>query len=84
MALVMATTGIASNLLDLGRTFHSRLKAPLSPTEDSTLHIIGQSGLAKLVRMARLLLIEESTMLDRFMLEALERSLRDLMGQPDQ
>ena len=58
VALAMATTGIASNLLDLGRTFHSRLKAPLTPTEVSTLQISGQSSLAKLVRMARLLLID--------------------------
>ena len=84
VALAMATTGIASNLLTLGRTFHSRLKAPLTPTEESTLQISGQSSLAKLVRMARLLLVDESTMLDRFLLEALDRSLRDLMGQPDQ
>ena len=84
VALAMATTGIASNLLDLGRTFHSRLKAPLNPAEDSTLHISGQSGLAKLVRMARLLLIDESTMLDRFLLEALDRFLQDLKDQPEQ
>ena len=30
-ALAMATTGIAANLLSLGRTFHSRMKAPLDP-----------------------------------------------------
>ena len=30
VALATATTGIAANLLDLGRTFHSRLKAPLT------------------------------------------------------
>ena len=59
VALAMATTGIASNLLDLGRTFHSWLKAPLNPTEDSTLHISRQKGLTKVVRMARLLLIDE-------------------------
>jgi hypothetical protein len=41
VALEMATIGIALNLLNLGRTFHSRLKAPLNPTEDSTLHISG-------------------------------------------
>ena len=39
VALAMATTGIAANLLELGRTFHSRLKASLSPTEESTLQI---------------------------------------------
>ena len=84
VALAMATTGIAANLLTLGRTFHSRLKAPLTATEDSMLQISAQSGLAKLVRMARLLLIDESTMLDRFQLEALDRSLRDLTGNKDQ
>jgi ATP-dependent DNA helicase PIF1 len=34
--------------------------------------------------MAQLLLIDEATMLDRFQLESLDRTLRDLMGQPDQ
>jgi ATP-dependent DNA helicase PIF1 len=59
------------------------MKAPLTPTEDSTLQISAQSSLAKLVRMARLLMINEATMLDRFQLEALDRSLRDLMGKSD-
>jgi hypothetical protein len=36
VALAMATTRIASNLLTLGRAFHLRLKAPLTPTEEST------------------------------------------------
>ena len=84
VALAMATTGIASNLLKLGRTYHSRLKAPLTPTDESMLQISAQSSLAKLVRMAKLLLIDESTMLDRFQLEALDRSLKDLMGIPNQ
>ena len=35
IALAMATTGIAANLLTLGRTFHSRMKAPLTPSETS-------------------------------------------------
>jgi hypothetical protein len=80
VALAMATTGIAANLLELGRTFHSRLKAPLTATQESTLQISAQSNLARLVRMSKLLMLDESTMLDRFQLEALDRSLRDLMG----
>ena len=80
VALAMATTGIAANLLSLGRTFHSRLKAPLVADEKSILQISPQSNLAKLVQMAKLLLIDESTMLDRFQLEALDRTLKDLMG----
>ena len=83
MALAMATTGIAAILLHLGRTFHSRCKAPLTPDAESTLTISAQSNLAKLIRMAKLLLIDEATMLDRYLLEALDRTLRDLMGQPD-
>ena len=79
VALAMATTGIAGNLLELGRTFHSRMKAPLKPTKDSMLNISSQSNLAKLIRMAKILLIDESTMLDRFLLEAMDRTLRDIM-----
>ena len=80
-ALAMATTGIAANLLDLGRTFHSRLKAPLSPGPESTLQISAQSNLAMLVRECKLMMIDEATMLDRYLLEALDRTLRDLMGK---
>ena len=84
VALATATTGIAANLLDLGRTFHSRLKAPLTLSEESTLQISGQSSLAKLVRMSKLILIDEATMLDSLLLGALDRSLRDLMGKQNQ
>ena len=49
VALAMATTGIAANLLKLGRTFHSRMKAPLDPDKDSTLKITAQSNLAELL-----------------------------------
>ena len=79
-ALAMATTGIAANLLALGRTFHSRARAPLTPTAESTLQITAQSSLAKLFRMSKLLMIDESTMLNRYLLEALHRTLQDLMG----
>ena len=83
VALAMGTTGIAAELLNLGRTFHSRMKAPKNPTAESMLNISNQSNLGSLVQMARLLLIDEATMLHRFHLEALDRNLRDLMGKPD-
>ena len=82
VALAMATTGIAANLLDLGRTYHSRMKAPLTPDDKSTLNISAQSGLAQLIQMTRLLLIDEVTMLDRFQLEAMDRTLQDLLKKP--
>ena len=80
VALAMATTGIAANLLSLGRTFHSRMKAPLTPTEESMFNITGQSTLAELIRMAKLLIIDEATMLHRYQLEAMDRTLKDIMG----
>ena len=84
IALAMATSGIAARLLHLGRTFHSRMEAPLHPRDTSTLHTSAQSNLATLVQKAKLLLIDEVTMLHQFQLEALYRTLRDLMGNENQ
>ena len=80
IALAMATTGIAATMLNLGRTFHSRMKAPIDPTENSTLNFTVQSDLGKLITRAKILVIDEATMLDRYNLEAMDRSLRDLMS----
>ena len=80
ICLAMASTGIAANLLHMGRTYHSRLKAPLTPKDDSTLNIPVQSNLAKVVQKARLLIIDEATMMDSYMLSAIDRSLRDIMN----
>ena len=52
-------------------------------TEKSTLQDSAQSSLAKLIKMSKLLLIDEATMLDKLQLEALDRTLRDLMGKTD-
>ena len=57
IALAMATTGIAANLLHMGRTFHSRLKAPLQPKNDSVLNITVQSTLAKVVEQSKLICV---------------------------
>ena len=80
VALAMATTGLAANLLPLGRTFHSRMKVGLDPTEDGCFAISAQSALARLICMAVILILDEATLLDRRNLEKLERTLRDLTG----
>ena len=51
VALAMATTGIAAQLLHLGRTLHSRMKAPCDIEENSSFNIPTQSVLAKLVKV---------------------------------
>ena len=75
VALAVGTTGIAANLLHLGRTFHSRFKAPLDPAEDSHLALNAQSNLAQLIRMAKMIIVDEAPMLHRYLLEALDRTL---------
>ena len=80
IALAVGTTGIASTLLHLGRTFHSRFKAPLSPHKDSFCSIDSQSTLAILIRLAKIIVIDEAPMLHRYLLEALDRTLKDIIG----
>ena len=79
IALATGTTGIAANLLLLGRTFHSRFKAPLTPTENQVFPITGQSVLTKLLQMAKLIIVDEATMLHKVHLENLDLTLRDLL-----
>ena len=63
IALATGTTGKASNLLHLGRTFHSRFKAVLSPHSESVCNIDARSTLADLIRMAKIIIIDEAPML---------------------
>ena len=83
IALATATTGIAADLLNLGRPFHSRFKVPIPIVEDSTLSITAQSSLAKLVHRAKPIMIDEASMFHRYALEALEHTLHDLMNLLD-
>ena len=80
IALAVATSGIASTLLQGGRTFHSRFKAPLITNEESTLNIAAQGDVARLIREARLIVWDEAPMAHRHLLEALDRTLQDITG----
>ena len=83
IALAVASSGIAAILLELGRTFHSRCRASLKPQPDQVLNISAQSPTAELFRRAKLLLWDEGAMGNRYHLEALDRTLRDLMKSVD-
>ena len=80
VALAVAFSGIAATLLDGGRTFHSRFKAPLQATATSTCNVPVQSPLADLIRRARLIVWDEAPMAHRHLLEALDRTLRDVLA----
>ena len=79
VALATATTGKAALHLSKGRTFHSRFKAPLILSEDCRLRIPLGSELAKLIMMALIIVIDEATMLNNLLLQALDECLRDIM-----
>ena len=68
IALAVGATGIAANLLQLGRTLHSRFKVPLNIDKDSVCNIQAQSSLAQLIRMTKIIVWDEATMNHRCLL----------------
>ena len=79
VALATATTGKAALHLSKGRTFHSRFKAPLIINDDCRLRVPLGTELAKLIEMALIIVIDEATMLNNQLLQALDELLRDIM-----
>ena len=79
IALAVAGSGIAATLLKLGRTAHSQFKLPLRPTEDSMLNISSNDPKAELIRRAKIIVWDEASMTHRFLYEALDRTLRDIV-----
>ena len=67
-----------------GRTAHSRFKIPLSIEDGASCSFTKQSGTAKLLRMASLILWDEASMTKRQVIEALDNSMRDIMGRRHQ
>ncbi|POS86701.1 hypothetical protein EPUL_003475 [Erysiphe pulchra] len=76
--LCVASSGIASLLLPIGRTAHSLFKIPIACTEDSVCHIPAQSQLANLLRRTALIIWDEVTMQSKYNFSAVDKVLRDL------
>ena len=78
VALAVASSGIASILLEGGRTSHSRFKIPIDIHSESICTISAQSDLAKLLQMAKLIVWDEAPAQHRNCFEAVDRTLKDL------
>ena len=76
VAIPVASSGIAATLLEGGRTFHSRFKISIA-TNLST--IKAQSGVAELIRHAKIIIWDEAPMAHKQLLESLDTILQDLM-----
>ena len=83
IVLNVASTGLAAQNLEGGRTAHSRFKIPIPILDDSTCGIKAQSDLAKMIKEAALIIWDEVFSSHKFNIEAVERTLRDIV-QNDQ
>ena len=79
IVLNVASTGLAAQNIEGGRTAHSRFKIPIPILEDSTCGIKAQSDLAKLINEATLIIWDEVFSTHRYNVEAVERTLRDIL-----
>ncbi|KAG7532765.1 Nucleic acid-binding OB-fold [Arabidopsis thaliana x Arabidopsis arenosa] len=79
IVLNVASSGIASLLLEGGRTAHSRFSIPLTPDEFSVCKIQPKSDLADLIKEASLIIWDEAPMMTKFCFEALDKSFCEIM-----
>jgi hypothetical protein len=79
ICLCVASSGIASLLLDGGRTAHSTFRIPLAVNETSTCNITRRSHLYSLLRDTSLIIWDEVPMQHKHAIEAVDRTLRDLL-----
>ncbi|XP_028799355.1 uncharacterized protein LOC114754711 [Neltuma alba] len=79
IVLPVASSGIAATLLPSGRTAHSRFAIPIQITESSVCGIKQNSALANLIKSTKLIIWDEAPMVQRYCIEAFDRTLKDIM-----
>ncbi|XP_076908312.1 uncharacterized protein LOC143565126 [Bidens hawaiensis] len=80
VVLNVASSGIASLLLEGGRTAHSRFLIPINLTEDSICPVKGNTDVYELLRQTSLIIWDEAPMIHKHDFEALDRTLNDVMN----
>ncbi|CAO2834987.1 unnamed protein product, partial [Amaranthus hypochondriacus] len=84
IVLLVASSGIASLLLPMGRTAHSRFGIPLDVNEETMCRGIQPgTALAELLQKTKLIIWDEAPMMKKHCFEALDRSMRDTIRGPD-
>nr|GFA33726.1 ATP-dependent DNA helicase PIF7-like [Tanacetum cinerariifolium] len=81
--LAVASLGIAFLLLPASRTARSRFVIPLELIENSTCGIKQNTQLAELMQEVQLIIWDESPMTQRYAFEALNITLRNILGFKD-
>ncbi len=83
IAIGVASSGIAALLLEGGRTSHLVFKIPIAIGRDSMCSIPMYSDSAELLQEAKLIVCDEAPVQHRHCVEAVDRTLRDIMQCPD-
>lgn len=83
IAIAVASSGIAAELLAGGRTAHSMFKIPIPIQEMSTCNIGKQTNAAKLIHGASIIIWDEAPMVHKYVLECVNRTLCDIMDCKD-
>ncbi|KAK1567783.1 hypothetical protein Q3G72_016603 [Acer saccharum] len=78
IALATTSSGLAASVLPRGRTAHSRFKILLSVEKNMACSVSKQSGLAKLLQHAKLIIWDEAPMSHQLAIEALDGMLQDI------
>ncbi|AQK39329.1 hypothetical protein ZEAMMB73_Zm00001d023448 [Zea mays] len=81
IAVATATSGVAASIMPGGRTAHSCFKIPLTIDDGAVCSFTKQSGTTKLLQKASLIIWDEASMAKRQAIEALDNSMRDIMGR---
>nr|XP_017256445.1 PREDICTED: uncharacterized protein LOC108226004 [Daucus carota subsp. sativus] len=81
IVLPVASSGIASLLMEGGRTAHSRFKIPIDVNEFSCCDIKQNTHLAELICNTALVIWDEAPMTNRFVFEAVDRTFRDIRSK---
>ncbi|KAL6568747.1 hypothetical protein OROHE_004431 [Orobanche hederae] len=76
IVLDVVSSGVAALLLPSGRTAHSRFGIPINVSDKSMYTITPGIELAALIMSARLIIWDESPMMNRYYFEVLDRSLK--------
>ena len=79
IAIAVAFSGIAALLLAGGQTLHSKLKLPFEVQIDSMLNIRNEDAMAEVIRKAKIIIWDEAPMAHKNILEAIDRSFKDIM-----
>ena len=81
IALCVASSGIASLLLEGGRTAHSTFRIPLQVNETSFCNIGRNSHMFQVLQQASIIIWDEVPMQHKFAIDAVDRTIQDLLGR---